>query len=207
MDKYRVRFPILWGVILSIGFISSCSTYTKTKQASTPIIFLQSPIRLESYIESLADSLVLNSKVDLSSGRLAIGTILLQEQLKVNSEQFYPFDQLGTQIQEGLATYLMNRGLRVVEYRKTTGIVIHNDYDQMLSRDLARLTGDIELHYYLTGTISYEAADARVSLKIIDIESNEVFAAAYKNIPINIVQNKRQIIGHNGLLYRNSATY
>ena len=206
MDTYRYKNLAQGFMLILLGLTSSCSLQHISHQPKSPIV-VYNPIHIENYIESLADALVLNSHIDLKFGRLAIGTILLQEQLKKSSEQDYPFDHLGSQIQEGIATYLMKRGIRVVEYRKTNDIVIRNDYDQMLSRDLAYLKTELELHYYLTGTISYEKNEAKVSLKIIDIESSEIFAAAYKNIPINIARNERKIIGHNGLLYRQSGTY
>lgn len=207
MDKYNKAFLTIGNFIILLWLTSACSHNHNMHQSASPILLVHNPIRLENYIESLADALVLNSHIDLKSGRLAIGTILLQEQLKANTDQYYPFDHLGTQIQEGITSYLMKRGITVVEYRKTNDIVIRNDYDQMLSRDLSHLKSELELHYYLTGTISYENNDAQVSLKIIDIASNEIFASAYKNIPINITRNSRQVIGHNGFLYRDSGTY
>jgi len=198
------------GLLISCGLLmlSACSS-TNTVSTYEPTHRQQSsyrPLFIQNYIDSMADSLIVNDQQrKIKRGKIAVGTIGMIDTLTLSNNNTHPLAQLGLKLQEGLMTSLLNRGYKVVEYRRTKNIVVRGDQDQMLSRELADLRAERELNYYLTGTIAYQENGAAISLRIIDLANDEVAAATTKFIPIDVFWQHRQMTEYNGMLYRDSS--
>ncbi|MBL0711165.1 MAG: hypothetical protein JJV99_09175 [Colwellia sp.] len=192
-------------------FLTACSsTDQKTTIEEQPIIPHQhrdySVQYIQNYIDSMADSLIVNDHYDrIKRGRIAIGSIGLIDTLKLSEDKTHPLDMLGLTLQDGLMTSFLNRGYKVVEYHRARNIIIRDNQDLMLTREIKHLKQDQNIAYFLTGTIAYQENGASVNLRIIDLENDQVSAATTKYIPMNVFWNSRQVTNYNGMLYRNST--
>ncbi|MGL1957821.1 MAG: FlgO family outer membrane protein [Colwellia sp.] len=160
---------------------------------------------IQNYVDAMADSLIVNDHYDrIKRGRVAIGTIGMIDTLKLSEDNTHPLNLLGLKLQDGLITSFLNRGYKVVEYRRAKNIIIRDNQDLMLTREIEYLQQDQNLSYFLTGTIAYQENGASVSLRIIDIENDQVSAATTKFIPIDVFWDRRQVTSYDGMIYRNS---
>lgn len=157
---------------------------------------------IQSYVDSMADALVVNSQGSLKKGRIAVGTITRIDTFQLESSQGHPLHYLGLQLQESLMTAFLQRGYRVVEYRRANNIIIKAEQDQMLSRSIEDLKQQQDFHYFLTGTIKYQENGAAINLRIIDLANNEVNSASTKFIPKDVFWDQRRVNMVNGHLYR-----
>jgi len=161
---------------------------------------------IQNYIDSMADSLIVNDHYDrIKRGRIAVGSIGLIDTLKLSEDKTHPLDILGLTLQDGLMSSFLNRGYKIVEYHRSRSIIIRNNQDLMITREIKHLKQDQDIAYFLTGTIAYQENGASVNLRIIDLENDQISAATTKFIPMNVFWNSRQVTNYNGMLYRNSA--
>ena len=162
---------------------------------------------IQQYVESMSDALIVNARNDFKNGRIAIGSITMIDSFSLDQEKTHHLSFLGLQVQESLMTSLLEKRYRVIEYRRTKEIILHENYDQMLSRVLSQLSSQQSFHYFLTGTIKYQESGAIVNLRLIDLVTNEVNAATTKLVPRDVFWQYKSTISHNGLLYRNSEVH
>lgn len=202
-NKYSILFNVCALLVLA-----ACSSTENTNTAQNDYRPQSSyrPLFIQNYIDSMADSLIVNDQYrKIKRGKIAVGTIGMIDTLTLTNNNTHPLAQLGLKLQEGLMTSLLNRGYKVVEYRRTKNIIVRGNQDQMLSRELAHLKAERELNYYLTGTIAYQENGAAISLRIIDLANDEVSAATTKFIPIDVFWQHRQVTEYNGMIYRDSS--
>jgi len=195
--------------VLFINFFVLCSCSNFSEQRKEQIIHHNSnltyrPLFIQNHVDAMSDSLVAHSQKNFKSGRIAIGSITMIDTFKINKDLTHPLHMLGNQIQESLMTSLLQRGYHVVEYRRSKDIGIHNNFDQMLTRELDKLNDTDEFSYFLTGTVKYQENGAAVNLRVIDLLNNEVVSATTKFIPLDVFWDNRQVNSINGMLYRNS---
>jgi TolB-like protein len=161
---------------------------------------------IQNYIDSMTDSLIVSDHFySIKKGRVAVGSIGMINTLKLSDDKTHPLNLLGLTLQDGLMTSLLNRGYLVVEYHRSKNIIIRDNQDLMLTRELEYLKQDQALSYFLTGTIAYQENGASVSLRIIDLENDQISAATTKFIPINVFWNNRNVTNYNGMLYRTNS--
>jgi len=197
--KYILLFNTLF-------VLCSCSSFSEQKKEQKIYNnnFTYRPMFIQNHVDAMSDSLVAHSQKSFKIGRTAIGSITMIDTFKINKDLTHPLFMLGNQLQESLMTSLLQRGYQVVEYRRSKDIIIHNNYDKMLTRKLNKLNNTDEFNYFLTGTIKYQENGAAVNLRVIDLLNNEVVSATTKFIPLDVFWDYRQVSSINGMLYRNS---
>ncbi|MFT5760549.1 MAG: hypothetical protein ACI9LM_005336 [Alteromonadaceae bacterium] len=203
-SKPLSKITLYFLVLLTLGACSSVSREAKEDERSIYHSTYR-PQFIQNYINSMADSLIVNDKYDrIKRGRLAIGSIGMIDTLKLSEDKTHPLNLLGLTLQDGLMASFLNRGYQVVEYHRTKNIIIRDNQDLMLTREIKYLKQDQNLGYFLTGTIGYQEDGASVNLRIIDLQNDQVLAATTKFIPIDVFWNKRQVNSYEGMLYRSS---
>ncbi len=202
--KNSKKYILLFSMLLAL---CACSSLFETKKE--PIIhqantITHRPMFIHNHVEIMTDSLVAHSHKNFKLGRTAIGSITMIDTLNINNDANHPLNKLGLQLQESLMTSLLQRGYHVVEYRRAKDLIIHQNHDQMLTRELDKLSNLDEFNYFLTGTIKYQENGAVVNLRAIELLNNEVVSATTKFIPLDVFWDKRQVNSINDMLYRNS---
>lgn len=206
---FRFVAPLLVSSVLI-----SCShqlPYQLTPTNNAPLTVQYSHDRamfIQSYVDAMADAIIVNGVEEMKMGRIAVGSITMIDSFQLAQDKTHHLNFLGLQIQESLMTALLKRKYRVVEFRRSNDILIRDNYDQMLSREIEALNDKNEFHYFLTGTLKYQDNGAIVNLRMIDLTNNEVVSATTKLVPNDVFWPKNRVVSHNGLLYRNgSAAY
>lgn len=177
--------------------LSSCShLYTSSMQNMPASAELagQKPGQqqnLHFYVEQLTRQLLTSAKpIDLKKS-IAVGTILPSELKSGNDLPTNPL--FGLQIQESLLTLVTQAGLNAVEYKTMPTIKIGSQNDAMLSRDITRLNTQVKVDYFLTGTYTIMEQSTIVNLRLIEVPSNQVVAAATDYIPADVMWSRTKV--------------
>ncbi len=189
--------------------LAACSTVSQqpTEHIQTHQHSVSHSQFIQHYVDEMADALIVNDHFDrIKRGRVAIGSIGMIDTLKLSEDQTHPLNLLGLKLQDGLITSFLNRGYKVVEYRRAKNIIMHDNQDLMLTREIKHLKEEQKFSYFLTGTIAYQEDGASVNLRVIDLKSDLVSAATTKFIPIDVFWQHRQVTQYDGMIYRTSYT-
>jgi TolB-like protein len=139
------------------------------------------------------------NNIDLKKS-IAVGTILPSSLKSGNNLPANP--EFGLQVQESLLTLATQAGLNVVEYKTRGTIKIGNQYDAMLSRDIDSLNTQIKADYFLTGTYTVMEQSTMVNLRLIEVPSNKVIAAATDYIPADAMWSATKVTLKDEHIYR-----
>ncbi|WP_160178940.1 FlgO family outer membrane protein [Paraglaciecola mesophila] len=140
-----------------------------------------------------------NSKVGLGdyaqqlAGKLAKFSAL--EGTTVGVASFVDFDEtlrnsssLGNQFAEALATELPRYGVNVVDFKLTKHIDVSAMGDLALSRNGAKLNGQTNMSYVLTGTLIATHRGVKINSRVVSVDDNSVIAAASTFVPRGLLQ-------------------
>lgn len=137
------------------------------------------------YAEQLARQLFLTSKSIKLNQTVAVGTFL--PIIELGGKKAPPANVLGLQLQESFVTLSTQAGLSVVEFKTAKSIEIQKTQDVMLSRKVSNIDPYINTDYYLTGTHSYQEQGVVVNVRLIEVSTRNVIAAATDVIPTEVV--------------------
>ncbi|MDP5030559.1 MAG: FlgO family outer membrane protein [Paraglaciecola sp.] len=152
------------------------------------------------YVEQLTRQLLATSNNIDQKKSIAVGTILPSTLKSGNNLPADP--QFGLQIQESLLTLVTQAGLSVIEYKTMPSIKIGSQHDVMLSRDIETLNSQVNADYFLTGTYTAMEESTMVNLRLIEVPSNKVVAAATDYIPADAMWSKTKVSLKNNHIYR-----
>jgi TolB-like protein len=153
------------------------------------------------YVTRLAQQLFdTSSNIDLNRA-IAVGTILPVQHTSGNKLPMY--GAYGLQIQESLMTLSTQAGLHVVDFKAMPMIKVGENFDMMLSRELAELSTLVKADYYLTGTYSEQENSLVVNIRLVDIPSKQILAAATDYIPVNTMWSRSKVNVRDQIIYRN----
>lgn len=152
------------------------------------------------YAKQLAEQFFTTSEnIDINK-TIAVGTFLPINNLNGNTlPQANPIAQ---QLQESFITIAAQVGLKVIEFKAMSQLTIKNNQDIMLSRKIEDLTQKINADYYLTGTYSEHKEKLIINVRLIELPSNIVVAAATDYIPGDVMEYQSKITYKNNQLYR-----
>lgn len=142
------------------------------------------------YVEQLARQLFLTSRAIKLNQSVAVGTFLPMADLggkKVPYANTPYTNVIGQQVQESFVTLATQAGMNVIEFKTTRAIKIQKDQDVMLSRRVSDLNENIAADYYLTGTYSFQERGVVVNVRLIEVDTSNVVAAATDIIPTYVV--------------------
>ncbi len=137
------------------------------------------------YVEQMAKQLLLTSQSIRVNQSVAVGTFLPIAELGGKSAP--PSNLLGQQIQESFVTLATQAGLNVVEFKTAKAIKMQKNQDVMLSRSVSEINASINADYYLTGTYSYQTQGVVANVRLIEVSTSNVVAAATDLIPAYVV--------------------
>lgn len=152
------------------------------------------------YVSQLAEQLLLTSADIKMDKSIAIGTILPSEE--IGGKKVPSINPMGHQIQESFVTLLTQAGLKVIEFKMSTAIKIQDNRDFMLTRKVSELNATVKADYYLTGTYVEQENDLAINVRLIDVASQEVLAAATDFIPNNAMWQPHRSALKNNLIVR-----
>jgi TolB-like protein len=187
--------------ILIIASISGCanllSQSNRSEQQATPV----SLGNAELYTFRLAQELFSNMQADRQY-RYAVAGFVPVTSMQNDMSQQGPLMLLGHQLEQGLITETVRRGFVAQDYKATNAIIMNENSDRALSRDLAHLSQQQNVDYYITGTITPQQNGAMVNARIINVRNKDVVAAATSFFPANLFWEDEQVTLRNGQLYR-----
>ena len=155
----------------------------------------------ELYTYRLAQELFSNMQADRQY-RYAVAGFVPVDSMQTNLNQQGPLMLLGHQLEQGFITEAVRRGLVAQDYKATNAIIMNDDSDRALSRDLAHLSQLQNVDYYITGTITQQQNGAMVNARIINVRNKDVVAAATGFFPAELFWQQEQVTLRNGHLYR-----
>ena len=182
----------------STTLFSQAEPITSSEEDDSPQL-AEKPIHY--YVTRLTQQLfVTSSNIDLNRS-IAVGTILPVQHASGNTLPVY--GAYGLQIQESLMTLSTQAGLHVIDFKAMPMIRVGANYDIMLSRELDELNTVVKADYYLTGTYSEQENSLVVNIRLVDIRSKKILAAATDYIPVNTMWSRSKVNIKDNIIYRN----
>lgn len=161
------------------------------------------PLNVHAYAQALSHRLFAGLSPKEVSLPIVVSSFVDVATLSVNPTARDPLAMLGLQLEESFITLASEQGFRVAEGRMRTALAMMPDQTQALSRDYTRLAKEIELGYFLTGTVTRQQDGATVNARLVDVSNNAVISAVTGFIPNNVFQDQQHSQWYNGRLYRN----
>lgn len=158
------------------------------------------PQSVHFYAEKLAEQFFITSEnIDMKK-TIAVGTFLPINNMNGNSlPQANP---IAHQLQESFVTIAAQVGLKVIEFKTMSQLKIKNNQDIMLSRNVEELASTINADYYLTGTYSEHKDKLVINVRLIELPTNIVVAAATDYIPADVMEYQSKIKLKENKVYR-----
>jgi len=156
---------------------------------------------VEYYTYMLANELFSDVRTPRQSRYAVVGFVPV-DTMKYNAEHQHPLMLLGHQLEQGMMTEATKRGFSTQEFKLSNDIIVSEESDRILTRDIEKLSGIERVDFYITGTMVYQESGAMVNARVIDARNKDVVAAATRFFPAEIFWQKEQVTTRNGKLYR-----
>lgn len=132
---------------------------------------------------------------------IAVTSFLPVRQLSLEQSNSQQID-LANQLAESLLTETVQRGYAVVDMRLRAAVLLKQDHEQALSRLLQELQQQDRARLLLTGTYAPQEDGIIVNVRLIDIASQQVLAAATDYVPDNVLWSAEKMLKRGNYLYR-----
>ncbi len=192
----------LLAAILSACTITDGGQVTSMAADSKDVGSLPRQNSVHFYTERLASQLFRSVLTLKPNEGIAIGTFTQVDTLELNKNVNHPLRLLGLQLEEGLMTASINKGLKVIEFKTRQKLLLKSDQDLMLSRDVKQLQSKQNVRYFLTGTLTEQETGVVVNARLIDTDNNQVIAAATDYVPMDTLWGLHKVQMKNDLIYR-----
>lgn len=159
-----------------------------------PLGFYTQRLAQQLFIDAVKDQQLQQRQLAVSSF-LPIGALTLQQR----SEQEV---ELANQLADSMLTEAVQRGFSAVDIRLRQEVVLYADHEQGFSRQLADIRQNHRASALLSGTYSVQEDGYVVNVRLIDIESQQVLAAATDYIPDNVMWGAEKMRKRGKYLYR-----
>ncbi|MGJ8691256.1 MAG: FlgO family outer membrane protein [Thalassotalea sp.] len=180
--------------------VKSLFQTSKNSAAQTQVQAPESQQSIHFYAERLAKQFFVTSENININKTIAVGTFLPIEHLSGNT--LPQADAVAHQLQESFVTIATQVGLSVIEFKAMSNIKIKNNQDIMLSRQADELSLAVAADYYLTGTYTHQHNSLVVNVRLIELPTRKVIAAATDHIPTNVMKSQSTVTMKNNQLYR-----
>lgn len=187
--------------LVIIASLSGCASLLPQNNSVKSTPALQSLGNAEVYTFRLAQELFANLSADRQY-RYAVAGFVPVVSMQPDLTQQGPLMLLGHQLEQGMMTEAVRRGFVAQDYKAANAIIMNDQYDRALSRDLDHLSQLQNIDYYITGTITAQQNGAMVNARVIDVRNKDVVAAATSFFPADLFWQQEQVTLRNGLLYR-----
>ncbi len=194
------------GVLVTALFatIGGCANNPEpeyTQQAVESELDIPALGNIEYHTSLLADELFARVRADRDF-RYAVVNFVPVDSLKFDDDHQHPLMLLGHQLSEGLVTEASRRGFITQDYKITNDILITNNAEYAISRDVSRLSPLQNVDFYIAGTITTQQEGAIVNARIVHVESKDVVASATKFFPAQLFWQRERVTTRGGLIYR-----
>lgn len=195
--------------VLLVSLLLGCTNYyAEPQSASVPVIRHESTTGLNSrsldyYTQRLATALftdlVKNSTRPYT--QVAISSFLPIRQLSLDGLNVQEIE-LADQLAESMLTEAVQRGYVAVDVRLRKELLLKADHEQAFSRQLAELRQQHRADALLSGTYTEQEDGFMVNVRLIDLHSQQVLAAATGYVPGNVMWSTEKMRKRGGYLYR-----
>ncbi|MDO6568718.1 FlgO family outer membrane protein [Alteromonas sp. 1_MG-2023] len=134
--------------------------------------------------------------------RYAVAGFVPVDTMKFNKNDQHPLMMLGHQLEQGMITEATKRGFTTQEFKLSNDIIINDDSDRVLTRNIDQLSDVERVDFFITGTLVYQQSGAVVNARIINVRNKDVVAAATRFFPAEIFWEEERVTSRNGRLYR-----
>ncbi|WP_018982107.1 FlgO family outer membrane protein [Salinimonas chungwhensis] len=194
---------------LFFGVLSGCSQWSVAPQQAAPVqaqISASQPVgqslgNIEYQTYLLANELFADVR-PARHLRYAVAGFVPVSSLKFDASQQSPLMLLGHQLEQGLITEATKRGYTTQEFKLTNDIVIGQQSDRVLSRNIEQLSAPERVDFYITGTLVHQQGGAVVNARVIEARTKDVVAAATRFFPAGLFWDTEQVTTREGRLYR-----
>ncbi|RVT45432.1 hypothetical protein EMM73_13285 [Rheinheimera sediminis] len=196
----------IFGVVITVLLLCGCSSLPEGQNIAEPAQFRKAAKHppLLFYTERLADQLFYQLK-PLDSGAIAVTTFADAQLMAPDTSRSANYNA-ALQLQESMQTVATQLGYQVSELRLNDGVLVHPGYENSLGRDLSQLANNQQARYLITGTLTEGELHITVNAKLIDLQSQQVIAAASSVIPTDVLWPNEQLQLRHNKLYRNSES-
>ncbi|APE06349.1 hypothetical protein GTW09_16520 [Alteromonas hispanica] len=178
---------------------SSSSTDNAQRIQSDPSISALGNVEYYTYM--LANELFADVRAARQSRYAVVGFVPV-DKMEYSPEHQHPLMLLGHQLEQGMMTEATKRGFSTQEFKLSNDIIVSEESDRILTRDIEKLSSIERVDFYITGTMVYQESGAMVNARIIDARNKDVVAAATRFFPAEIFWQQEQVTTRNGMLYR-----
>ncbi|SNY55854.1 hypothetical protein SAMN06297280_2998 [Arsukibacterium tuosuense] len=198
----------LWfaaGFLLTGVVLAGCARPAAPAATPTTVSEL-SPQPLGFYTERIARQLFAqldDSPLWLTRPQIAVSSFLPATALHLrdaNTEQ----RDFANQLSESMLAHSRQFGYAVYEYRLSNEVMLADDYEQALSRQISDIKSKGEANTLLTGTYTLQQDAVIVNARLIHIPSKQVLAAVTDYIPANVLWSTQQVNKRGAMFYRQS---
>jgi len=192
---------------LLLGLLSGCSSSDEPKSqfAQTDASNVSALGNVEYHTYMLANELF----ADVGSARqsrYAVVGFVPADTMKYSADHQHPLMLLGHQLEQGMITEATKRGFSTQEFKLSNDIIVSNESDRVLTRDIDQLSNIERVDFYITGTMVYQESGAVVNARIINARNKNIVAAATRFFPAELFWREEQVTTRNGKLYRTEGT-
>ena len=192
---------------LILGLLSACSSSDEPKSqfAQTDASDVSALGNVEYHTYMLANELF----ADVGSARqsrYAVVGFVPADTMKYSAGHQHPLMLLGHQLEQGMITEATKRGFSTQEFKLSNDIIVSNESDRVLTRDIDQLSNIERVDFYITGTMVYQESGAVVNARIINARNKDIVAAATRFFPAELFWREEQVTTRNGKLYRTEGT-
>lgn len=189
-------------VLLTL-ILAACSSAENTKsQLAQTNLSTVSPLgNVEYYTYLLANELFADVG-PANQSRYAVVGFVPADSLKYDAHHQHPLMLLGHQLEQGLVTEATKRGFSTQEFKLSNDIIVNDESDRVLTRNIEQLSNIERVDFYITGTMVNQESGAIVNARIISARTKNVVAAATRFFPAELFWQQEKVTTRNGKLYR-----
>lgn len=134
--------------------------------------------------------------------RYAVVGFVPVDTMQYNKYDQHPLMLLGHQLEQGMMTEATKRGFTAQEFKLSNDILVHEESDRILTRNIDQLSDIERVDFYITGTLVYQQSGAIVNARIVNARNKDVVAAATRFFPGELFWEEERVTSRNGRLYR-----
>ncbi|GMM69406.1 hypothetical protein MTsDn1_27010 [Alteromonas sp. MTD1] len=190
-------------VVLLAVVLSACSSAddSKSQLTQTNLSTVSALGNIEYYTYLLANELFADVGPATQS-RYAVVGFVPADSLKYDAQHQHPLMLLGHQLEQGMITEATKRGFSTQEFKLSNDIIVNDESDRILTRNIDQLSSIERVDFYITGTMIHQESGAVVNARVISARTKNVVAAATRFFPAELFWQEEKVTTRNGKLYR-----